>query len=423
MQVKSVVLGVLAGFVLGWITFGALGKDEARSSDPVSTTGPDARAAVLKGRAPSPSASDLTKGQGGASSPNARTPGAEDGEGGERALSSAEVEALVARLPKSRSEGDWRAFAKALRSLADARTPAAQQALMDVLLNLSIVFPKKVGRVFHEGLEHSELEGIADAARLRFEQQIASGKTSWVAADGWVDLVADHGDEADIAWLVAHTDSRQIRSSVQRALGKSQNPVAMQYMLRRFREHNSGAPHSRELIAFVKSHPQEGFDLVVELIRLALANRLSPHLDRRSVIRCSTVAVPASRLSEARELLLELRTEGDRVAAVYAVQALHDRGLGMEGLEGIVLAPQEALAMMSEHDGADLGAFRTLLSNRAYEATTAIQANSITWSDEAVRVLEAAAARLEGSSAQGHVKYMKDMAAKLRTGLASPWRK
>jgi len=340
-----------------------------------------------------------------------------------RTLTSEEVAALVPRIGSSREAGDWGEFNKALRALAKARTPAAQKALMDLLSDLSIVFPKRVGRIFYEGLEGSSLEGIAEAARKRFEQQIASGKTSWVAADGWVDLVAYHGDDEAVAWLAARDESTQIRDSANKALAKSQNPNAVRHMLNRLREQRNRANHWREFDAFVKSHPDEGFELAAELIRLILANRLPPHMSPSSVIASSMTAVPASRLPEAKELLLELRTEADRVAAVYAVQALHNRGLDVEGLDAIVLAPQMALASMSEDDGAVLGSSLPALSDRAYLAMVAIKGNSITWSERAAQALEAAAMRLAGSSAQSHVADMKKVAAMIRAELASPWRK
>jgi hypothetical protein len=110
--------------------------------------------------------------------------------------------------------------------------------------------------------------------------------------------------------------------------------------------------------------------------------------------------VPAERLADARALLLAIGDTAERVLAVYAVNAIADRGLDIAGFEPLILAPVEVL-----EGGRDAGTEEGLLSAARY----AVEYNRVTWS-------ERAAAALEGAG------YF-DEAHKVRKGLQSPWKR
>jgi hypothetical protein len=110
--------------------------------------------------------------------------------------------------------------------------------------------------------------------------------------------------------------------------------------------------------------------------------------------------VPVERSADARAQLLAVDNTAERIAAVYAVCELADRGLDVAGLEPVLLAPVEVLER--GHTGDDEDA---LLSRARY----AIEYNRVTWSERAAAALERA----------GYT----DEARKVRAGLQSPWKR
>ena len=97
---------------------------------------------------------------------------------------------------------------------------------------------------------------------------------------------------------------------------------------------------------------------------------------------------------------LAIDDTAERVLAVYAVNALADRGLDVAGFEPLILAPVEVL-----ENGRAGGAEDGLLSAARYS----IEYNRVAWSERAAAALERA----------GYA----DEARKVRAGLQSPWKR
>jgi hypothetical protein len=321
----------------------------------------------------------------------------------ERTWSDAEVAALVVRIDHAIAEKKADEFQAALRGLAQARTAAAQRKLLELMMDESLSFPHRMGRAFLEGLGDSDLPGVATAARRRFDRNVESGKTSWVAGDGYFDLIARRGSDADIEWLSSRAESGQIRHHSRRALARSDNPAAVRFVVRLI---ESGKGDQDLLLDFAR---RDNADAAPLLQRVILGEVPAAYRDLSTLLGAYGGCVSEENLEAARDFLLSLRTPIQQVSAVYAVESLRGRGLSIAGFETIVDAPVEFLERLTTESD------RSITSKARY----AIGYNRVAWSSRAAAALEFAS----GIAGQGSMsKDMLEIAAKVRAGLANRWR-
>lgn len=291
------------------------------------------------------------------------------------------VDVLVSRLQASRSTGDWTAFRKHLCALAESKTPDACRALAVFLEDETLTFPEPVGQIFHEGLEGASLTGLADAARGRFEQEVESGNTSWTAAAGWLQIVADHGSESDRVWLLARAESDQVQAQALSALARSTRVETAGLIIDWLEDPEWKSDRAWLLSKLAQGHPQAAHDFARRCIEGARDGHAPPRglalVDRMRVLGA---AAPESQLVEIGTLLRSLQDEEQRILAVYAVEAMRRRGLDITSMTSLTRAPLDQLERLSP--GLQV---EPPMERGAYLATQAIGANRVVWSPSATR--------------------------------------
>jgi len=321
----------------------------------------------------------------------------------ERTWTHAEVAALIERLDRARAAGYRNEFMAALRGLSMAKTGAAQKKLLQLMVDETLIPPSRLGRDMLRGLGDSDLPGIAAGARMRYEMNIASGKTSWVGGDGYFELIALRGSAEDIAWLAERAESGQLRYHARKALVKSKSPLAVQFVVRMLEE---GKGDQDLLVDFARSHPTTA----APLLRRVLSGDLEvPYRETSAIFRAYGSSVPEDALDGTREFLSSFAKPLKVICAVYAVEQLTRRGLDITGFEAIVSAPIEHLERVTPESRSPV------ISKARY----AISHNRVVWSERSARALERAAEALPESSM---TRDMVKIAVKIRAGLASPWR-
>jgi hypothetical protein len=300
---------------------------------------------------------------------------------------------LVADVDAARAAGDWQAFTKALGMLGAAGDAAAQRKLVEIMGDGSIDLTEFPGVRFHKWLKDSTIPGIAAAARARYEANVAAGETSWVAAAGWVDLVAEHGTREDLEWVVALIEKRLHQQSDMacRALLGARNPAVVEFVQGLWKS-TGRIPLGFE--EFATNHTAAAFGIVdAELAQ----GRTDEH-----VVRAYALCVREGTLGVAKARLLDLREPGARLAAVYAVERMSKLGLDVSGLEPILAAPVEIL---TRGDG-------SLVSTALY----AIEYNErVMWTQP---VLDA----LRGLNLGGNERHRQEVIRLIESRLKSSWK-
>ena len=418
MDVRSLALGVLIGTLLGWVLAGmsdtGVGSTpRARDTEvpPQAENGPRLEPAPAGSEDPvprTPSSEVLD------SLRNAEPRGlAQVVTDAKRPLTKGEVDFIAARLTRAKEDRDWRAYRDCLQALAWAKHPLAQRILLDLMADPAVRFHDRVGAIFKEALLESEHPGIAEAARMRFEQQIAAGETSWVAGDGWFELMAQHGDQRLIMWLEKAATTGQLDHSMRRALARSTNPAATELVLRQLRDEGRWASWRTNLSEFASANPDAAYKVIRDEIKERLGgSRLRHEPDLSQLMRMLGLATTAETLKETADLLQGVVDPMARISAVYAVSPLVRRGFDAAGLQEVIDGPTQVLAGL-QADSRDAAQLAT-------KARYAIEYNRITWCEDSARVLDAAADRLAVALAP-HGE-MREIAAKIRTHLASEWR-
>ncbi len=438
---RTLFLGLFVGFGIGcgvgWFVFGR-GEDpaaipvlpatpyETEATPPATSlvTPPTLQGAAGAERAPpsadeAAAAKDLaqTIASGTAAEVKAAASGAEPPFGADA------VAAARKRFPGARADGDWRLFEALLEVLGRADIPEADAALVVVLGDETLVFPEPMGNDFHRWLAGSQVPGIAEAARRRLKRYAADGESSWIATHGWVDLVADHGTEEDIAWLLLEGDPRKMRDDGAVAVAKSKSPAAIQWMTDALvlpvseRGHRAGwGSYPQTLGAFVRAHGEDAHDVVAEIVDRTLAGEsILVNMKVKQLFGMYGRTVPKERAAEAVRLLQGLDTEAAQISALTSVLAMRRRGLDVSGLEHLLEAPLVALRRMA---GGEEDAGPGSVS--AYQAMYAVEYNRALWSEEAAEALEAAGRALMGKTPAA--ANMLEVAKEVRAGLRSPWR-
>jgi hypothetical protein len=276
---------------------------------------------------------------------------------------------LLRKLDAARAARDGEAFRALLHQLGESGTPEAQARLVALMGDPSLGFPgDPLGTEFLGWLAKSSVPGIAAAARTRIDREVALNPDSPAAVRGWLALVAQHGSLADLDWVAAQGEREALEAFVH--AGARPEVAARVEALFRVRKR---AWFPGLMRRFATVNPAAGTRLLEE----ALAAPRSG--EERDLARVYGDLVPPGDVARARSVLLGL---GKPIAAVYALDRMHARGIDISSMESLLLAPVEALERAVETPG----------SIDLYEARFAIERNRIVWSERAARALEAAAA-------------------------------
>jgi hypothetical protein len=283
------------------------------------------------------------------------------------------VAELIARLDRAREERDGKAFRALLFLLGEAGTPAAHTKLIELMADTTLAFPgAPVGPAFLRWLRDSKEPGIAAAARLRIEREIEANPGSNALARGWLALVAAQGSPADLDWILSREAPGGEREAIEAFASVAERPEAVMRLQELFRTRTR--PWFTGNLRLLGEHnPEAAMELLEEGFR-------SPRRgEERDLARVYGDVVRPEDLARAKSLLLNL---GEPMAAVYAIDRMHRRGLDISGLESLLSAPAEALERAAMTPGA----------TGLYEARYAIERNRIVWSERAAKALESAAA-------------------------------
>lgn len=315
-----------------------------------------------------------------------------------------------------------RLYYAVVRALAKAGTPEADEILIRVVGDdgLSFPSPQTLAHLVYDSLEKSEQPGIADAARRRFERNLKDGRDSWVAAEGWLDLVARHGDLEDVHWLLARNESGQIRGKANESLGLVRDPEAVA-LVRDYLLEAAGMKarrllpyYQRVLDRFVEHHRADGWEVARELMERALRSGEAPdNLDLTGLFSVLVDAGWPKHEPELRSILLSLTSLEHRVHALAAYRRLDREGADVSAYGRILEAPVEmvqALKLDDVHHGSLRGAAR-----RAWRSFREVPALLTL---ENVELLEMTADRL-GLPAGSN---LREVPQRMRAMLASGWR-
>jgi hypothetical protein len=375
MKAAQFLGGLVLGALIGWLIRGLIIPPPAPAPPP--RAGEDMSPAPPPPAAPAPAGSEAIPGAASPAEPPPPSP-----------------RDLLTRVRAAIREGDEGAFGTALRLLGRSEGEEAERALLALVEDPSVPSPLR-GGPFLRGLARSTLPGIAAAARGRFEANLAAGEDSWVAADGWVDLVARHGDDADLVWLAGRNESFQIVDQARRAIFSSPSEAARRAA--RGLVESTRADIRGQIPDYLRWDLEEGFAIAERALRYVGPDAHgSSGPDLSDLFRAWGGGEPDGGIPELRAFLLGLREPMHRVAAVYAVQALAKRGSDTAAFGELLLEPTLVLERREPVEG--------LLSARS-----ALGYNPVAWSERAAAALDAAG-------------FAKE-ARKLRAGLSSPWRK
>jgi hypothetical protein len=280
---------------------------------------------------------------------------------------------LIARLERARQERDGKTFRTLLFLLGEVGTPEAHRKLIELMGDTSLAFPgAPVGTAFLRWLRDSEEPGIAAAARARVERELEANPGSNSLSRGWLALVAAHGGPADIDWILSRDAPAGDREAIEAFASVAERPEAVRHLQELFR--NRTRPWFSGNLRLLAEHNPEA---AMALFEEGFANPRRG--EEKDLARVYGDVLRPEDLPRAKGLLLNL---GKPMAAVYAIDRMHRRGLDISGLESILNAPVEALERAALTPGA----------TGLYEARYAVERNRILWSERAATALEAAAA-------------------------------
>lgn len=310
---------------------------------------------------------------------------------------------LAQRLEEALRARDKGVFGATAALLHDAKHPDARQLFVRLTLDESVDLPSDAGRWFGPVLAGARSPGLAAAARRRFEAASRGGR-SWIT-DAWIQVVVAAGGSDDLDWVLTQTDPRTATA----AFGSSANPLAVE----RYRE---AIWKDEEAMGALSNHIErnaDGWTWAVEVAEQALAGKRALPDDEGLKNLLATLArhAPESEIGRVQGLLVGIRDQGHRIAALPAVGLLAKRGVEIRGeLDAIVQAPR--LALESVARGTDDAWQGIHVSSLIY----AIEYNRITWSEAAVRALEALASR---ETFAHHARHVAEL---IRAALESPWK-
>lgn len=310
--------------------------------------------------------------------------------------SAADVQAAITRLASARATGDRPLFQALIQALATSGLEDAQRTLVELMTDDSI--PDLDGAVFLDGLRDSGVPGIAAAAEHRVRIALANGVTTGTAGIGWFDLILKHGDQEQLDWVLSAEQGVALRTVALRALVRSPAPAAIRRSLMLFQ---TGSLDAALLDEFANHQPCLAFELIHSTLTTGTWHPAGKTSNYVAAVYGRTV--PAERLVDARVALLALSAEGARIAAVYAVQALADRGFDPSGFQEILLVPVEILERGSR------GELETEDWISVSSARLAIESNPVTWSTRSAAALDATG-------------FAND-ALRVRAALRGPWRR
>ncbi|MHC4730490.1 MAG: hypothetical protein ACYS6Z_07845 [Planctomycetota bacterium] len=311
------------------------------------------------------------------------------------------VAALMDRLDSARGRRDWNEFRALLTLLGKADTPEAQTKLVALMSDPNLGFHRsRMGRQFFDWLRDSKVPGIVDAARARLEKETRENPGSRAAQQGWLALVAQHGNAADLDWIESFKTGRSgERTVIEAFVAAAQRPEVAQRVADLFRN-RSRRWYGSHLAALARSNPE----LARELFEAGLQKPRTN--EARDLARAYGDVVDPGSLERARGFLLSLPPD-ERVQAVYAVERMHRRDLDVSGLEAITVAPVEALERLARQSKPSAHAL--------FKARYSIQHNRITWTDRAAKALEEAAR----NAPKAHAASMRAIASQIRASTGS----
>lgn len=396
-----IVVGGTIGFALGWLLHPSpVGRPDA--ADRAEESRDVGSGAVASPAAPSsvPSPARLAR----ARDWDAFDKAVDASVGG---ASKEDVDTLLKLADEAIVSGDANAFRRMVRALGASKDARAHARLIGWIGDPALPLPEGVGPDFVQALEGSTAPGIPEAARRRFQANLAAGDRSWVSTSGWFDLIARHGTSDDLAWLMAVPEGAagQIRLMAERALLASDSEEGIRRAEARFR---SGDHTEGDWGEFPRRNPAHAYALAMELLPLAATR------DRRTTLfRVLGQTVRPADVDDLRRRLLGLATDDERIDAVAAIETMRNRSLDVSGFDPILEAPVVRLETT-------LG---SISSAQAYAAMYAIEYDRVAWSERAARALETAAtAPRTGGAEPIPSGDMLDVAKKVRAGLASKWR-
>lgn len=372
---KGLLIGLAAGFLAGWLVFG-LARESAPAPRRTAEASAPASEPPSPAAEPAPSAPESTQDFFLRNAPIEELQpyllARELPFGGEA------LPALAARLQTARTAKDWELFRTIVGLISKLKTPAAQEKLVAVMGDRALGFRDPLGSLFSSALGDSDVDGIADAARRRFEIARAR-KGPRHDLQCWLALVATHGDRADLEWLEQLRGDRDLGRDVLEAYREgSANEIVARRLVRLYREDATVGARAVDLLWRC---PAVGFDFY----RAEIQN--SDQRSKSDFLRAFGRCVTADRLADAKRFLLDMQEPHLRVQAVYAVQQLQRQGLDVSGLEPLIRAPVDELERLGR-EGTDADASWT------YRPMYAVLYNRVAWSERAVHALEAAARRV-----------------------------
>jgi hypothetical protein len=311
------------------------------------------------------------------------------------------VAAVMDRLDSARDRRDWTEFRALLTLLGRADKPEAQTKLVALMADPTLGFHRsRMGRQFFEWLRDSKVPGIVDAARARLEKETRENPGSRSAQQGWLALVAQHGNAADLDWIESFRKGRSgERTVIEAFVSAAQRPDVALRVADMFRN-RKGRWYGSHLSALARSNPE----LARELFEAGLQKPRTN--EARDLARAYGDVVDPGNLERARTFLLSLPPD-ERMQAVYAVERMHSRDLDISGLEAITVAPVEALENLARQPKPSAKAL--------FKARYSIQHNRITWTERAAKALEEAAR----NAPRSHAASMRAIASQIRASTGS----
>ena len=317
-------------------------------------------------------------------------------------FSSHTIDKLIERAKAAQAKGDGNAFRILARALGAANTRGGDEYLISVIADESIPLDHTFAMTLGRALVDSEVEGIAELARARYERGIEEGHTSWTGAAGWFDLIAAHGSADDIRYL---TTRRHHRGEAAKAMRQARSEPAIDAVVELIRgQQIQDAKHAFRML--LEKRPDVAFTLAEEAVRLSEDQRpYDLRMSIRDVFRSLGRHGPIAALDRIKHLLRMGSLPKTRIEAVYGVEALKRRKLDISDLTAVVEYPQEHLAEVAR------GGERNLARKAAY----AIEYNRVTWSSDALAALRDVAKALK------HDAY-RQAAAEIAAEMKSPWK-
>ncbi len=334
---RLVSLGILIGIGVGWILFddGAISaRRDARTKATAIADSHSKPAAETHASAPAPPPDALDPNTPAYVYPrdvNGKKEYAIDGTAIKR-RPLAEIDAAMA---KARAEKNWPAFLRGILQLCLLDSPEADTRLVELLADETLAMRGvTVGDHFYGALHDSQVDGIAQAVRVRARIELQQKKNIPRAGLGFLGLLARHGNAEDFAWIESLTTDNNGLVRADRAFAlAAANPAAAERMRRRYIEH--GIPPANEWHYFVRENPTIAFETAAQLIRQDPTDQ--------TAYRMLGAATRTESLPDLRAALAQLPDDRARLLAMRAVQALHTRRMDTTGFDRVLDAPRVVL--------------------------------------------------------------------------------